>query len=135
MKNKLINIFAILFCVITFAGTGKAQSINHLKFETSFDFIIREQKFPSGKYTVQRLNPADPGVLILRQTDGKLKTVFLTNTMISGKPMEQSQIIFNHSNENYFLTGIWVLGETSGYDILMDKPAPEPIAFEEENND
>ena len=125
MRNKLINFLAILLCVISFAVISKAQSINRLVFETTFDFIIRKQTFPAGKYTVERLNPADPRLLVLREIGGEFKTIFLTHSMISNKTMEESQLIFNHINEGYFLTGIWVGGETNGYDILLDKKAEE----------
>lgn len=135
MRNKLINFFAILLCVISFAVIGKAQSINRLVFETTFNFIIRDQTFPAGKYTIERLNPADPQVLLLREISGEAKTIFLAHSMISNKTMEESQLIFNHINESYFLTGIWVSGETNGYDILLNKPSPEPIVFKGENND
>lgn len=128
MRNKLTNFFAIICCVISFAVISKAQSINRLVFETTFDFIIKKQTFPAGKYTIERLNPADPKILVLREISGEFRTIFLTNSMISNKTMEQSQLIFSHINEGYFLTGIWVGGETNGYDILLDKKT-------EENND
>lgn len=125
MRNKFINFFAIICCVISFAVIGKAQSINRLVFETTFDFIIREQTFPAGKYTIERLNQADPEVLVLREISGEFKTIFLTNSMISNKTMEESELIFSHVNEGFFLTGIWVGGETNGYVLLLGKKGEE----------
>lgn len=125
MRNKLINFLAILLCVISFAVISKAQSINSLVFETTFDFIIKKQTFPAGKYTVERLNPADPRLLVLREISGELKTIFLTHSMVSGKTMEESQLIFRRINESHFLTGIWVGGEINGYDILLSNKKAE----------
>jgi hypothetical protein len=123
MKNKFIKFLAILLCFFSFAIIGKAQSINRLVFETTFDFIIKEQTFTAGKYTIERLNPTNPQVLLLRQADGEAKTIFLTNSMISNKTMAELQLIFSHLNETYLLTGIWVAGKVCGYDIFSDKAA------------
>lgn len=120
LKKKLIHTFAILCCLMTFALVGKAQLINRLKFETSFDFNIKNQKFPAGKYTIERLNPVDPRILILRGENGEMSHILFTNPIDREESAATSQIIFKHNDEGYYLTKIWVDGELNGYGVLLN---------------
>lgn len=122
MKKQLTNIFAILFCIFTFAAAGKAQLTNSLKIEIPFDFIVKKRVFPAGKYYVERLDRANPRVLILRENSGKIKLILQPQETLGDKFSEESKLIFSRSNGAYFLTGIWQSGEKNGYRVLSGAP-------------
>lgn len=123
MKKHLINIFAILCCVAAFAYNGRAAAGNRSEFQIPFTFMVGNQKLPAGKYSVERLNPANPDVLILKQIGGKIKTVFQTRRIGGEKPTAEPRMTFNRRDEGFILSGIWESGENYGYRVLSNEGA------------
>jgi hypothetical protein len=114
MNKQLIKYSAIIGCIVTFAVTGNAKSGIRSEFEIPFDFIIKDQTFPAGKYLIERLNPANSDFLILKKVGGKEKTIFLIQSASTDKLQKQTHLIFSRSSESYVLSEIWTFGEKYG---------------------
>jgi hypothetical protein len=117
MKKKLRNIIAILCCVTALA-VGARSAENRSEFEIPFEFIVKKQTFPAGKYSVARLNAANPDVLILKQVGGKLKTVILARRIGGDEKMRaQSHLSFRRGDAGFYLTEIWEAEGNFGYRV------------------
>ena len=114
MNKQLIKFSAIIGCIVTFAVTNNAKSVSHSECEIPFDFIVKDQTFTAGKYTIERLNPVNSDFLILKKVGGKEKIIFLIQSAVTDKLKKQTQLIFSRSKEKYILSEIWTFGEKYG---------------------
>jgi hypothetical protein len=119
--KKIIQTTAILGCLTVFATIGKAQITNRLRFETSFDFNIKNQKFPAGKYTIERLNQFDPQTLVLRAVNGQMSLIMVGLLINEGEFSDNGKIVFEHIKEDYFLSKILPGSYLNGYEIWLNK--------------
>ena len=119
MKKRVINIFAIFVCFIALAAVGRAVSPNNLKIEIPFEFTVKDQKFPAGKYSIGRLNPADPDLLIMRNESGEAKILLRVQQFLVADMVEKPQLIFDlPENGIRRLTGIRETGTKYRLEIL-----------------
>jgi hypothetical protein len=130
MNKQLIKYSAIIGCIVTFAVTGNAKSVSRSEFEIPFDFMVKNQPFTAGKYSIERLNPINPNFLVLKKVGGKEKTIFLIQSASIDKSKNQLKLIFSRSDEKYVLSGIWAFGEKYAYRVLADNSEDELIRSE-----
>lgn len=121
MKSLFIKCSAIFSCIFMLAGVGSAQSINDSKFEIPFDFIVKDKVFSAGEYSIERLNQGNPNLLILKNSDGKQKTIFLTQNA-GMKKNNQPRLSFKHYEDKYFLERVWLTEEGNGQQVLINNP-------------
>jgi hypothetical protein len=114
MNKQLIKFSAIIGCIVTFAVTNNAKSVSRSECEIPFDFTVKNQIFTAGKYTIERLNPANSDFLILKKVGGTEKTIFLIQSASADKSQKQTHLIFRRSSESYVLSEIWTFGEKYG---------------------
>jgi hypothetical protein len=117
MKKKLRHIIAILCCVAALAVGARSAENRSSVFEIPFEFIVKKQTFPAGKYSVARLDAANPGVLILKQVGGKLKTIIQTRGIAAEKTRAQSHLCFRRGDAGLYLTEIWEADGGLGYHV------------------
>ncbi|HRH42757.1 MAG TPA: hypothetical protein PKY82_14100 [Pyrinomonadaceae bacterium] len=118
MKKIAIKFFAILVCILPFAAAGKAQSSKNAQFEIPFEFIVKDKVFPAGTYSIERLNPGNPSLLIMKNTLGKHKIVFLTQSF-SKEQTNNARLTFKHLGESYFLGSVWINKNLNGLLVLL----------------
>jgi len=112
MEKQFVKIFAILYCTVTFVVAGNAKSASRSEFEIPFDFIVKNQTYPAGKYSVERLTRSSPELLVLKQLGGaKGSSILLRRSTGDIKQRDQLQLSFSHADSKYVLLGIWVYGE------------------------
>ena len=111
MKKQIILIFTISLFIAALSIGSSAKSVNRSEIEIDFDFVVRKQVFPAGKYSVERLNPSSPNFLILKQIGGKSKAVLMIQTTEELKTDYRLRLRFNQPGKTYFLVGIWAFGE------------------------
>ena len=111
MKKQFIKIFAVFYSIAAFAMIGSAKSEGRSEFEIPFDFVVRNQTYPAGRYYVKRLSPSSPDFLVLRQIDGKGIAVLLRQNGADDKQKDQLRLSFTQTGKTYVLLGIWSSGQ------------------------
>lgn len=122
MKNIAIKFVAILVCILPFAVAGKAQSSKNAQFEIPFEFIVKDKVFPAGTYSIERLNPGNPNLLIMKNTGGKQKIVFLTQSF-NKEQTNNARLTFKYLGDSYFLGSILINKNNDGQMALLPTPA------------
>lgn len=112
-----MTIFAILCFVIVGSAAGKANRVNRMDFEIPFDFIVKDQTFTAGKYSVERLNPNAPYVWVLRKIGGKSLAIINTQAAARAEAAGHALLSFNQIDVGYVLTAIWEPGAKRGYRV------------------
>ena len=121
MKKIAIKFVAILVCILPLAATSKAQSSKDAQFEIPFEFIVKDKVFPAGTYSIERLNPGNPSLLIMKNTHGKDKIVFLTQSF-NKEQTNNARLTFKFFGNNYFLGSVWINNNHNGQLALLPSP-------------
>lgn len=108
MKNKLAQFLTLFALTIGFAIAANAQSGTVEKVNIPFDFIVGDQTFDAGQYTINfgALSPTKSAFL-LRSADGK-KSAIINQAVAkySGKIPAEGTFVFFVSNGHYYLAEI-----------------------------
>src|ERR1700754_452081 len=119
MKKQFIKIFAVFYCIAIFSAVGSANPESRSEFKIPFDFIVKNQTYPAGRYYVKRLSPSNPDFLVLRQVDGKGIAVLLRQLAANVKQEDQLQLSFTQTGNTYVLLGVSEAGQKYSF-VLSD---------------
>ena len=118
MKNRLKLLLATMCSMVSlFVAHTNAQSNTCITFDAPFDFVVETKKLPAGRYTVDRLNPGDPAVLVIKAVNGSTKRLFRTHRVESQREGDQPAVVFTRYQDNYFLLRVWGMAERNGREL------------------
>jgi len=125
--------FLLIAAVLVFGGitAANAQVIGGMaiKVNISNSFILDDRTYPAGDYTI---SPTDstidsPYLLVLRGPDG-VAALFDTIPTDSINAAKNTQLVFDKVDDRYFLSKIFVKGDTAGNEIRRTKTEKKLIA-------
>ena len=112
-----MKLFRIAFCVAMFTLTVGAfgqTSPGDLVVDVPFAFSAAGQKLPAGHYIVKK----HTGMI---RIFGNNQSLFVpTHPALRTRP-ESSKLIFHRYGDSYFLSELWVAGNTSGTELYPSK--------------
>ena len=107
MKKQILSIVATLALLIPMSIIGFAGLSGTVKADIPFDFIVGNEEFKAGKYSVSRLSPSNnAGTLTIRSEDGDAVANFnvISATDNGGS---QARLIFRRYGNQYFLVKVF----------------------------
>jgi hypothetical protein len=121
---KKMKYLIALFLTLVGVGSTFARAQDTAVSTIPFDFIIGNQTFPAGKYSIGR-SPNDVlgGPLLIRSADGKTSAFFFPTTEVSAQH-DEGKLVFRHEGDKYFLAEIVGAEEvyTVGPDVRHQRP-------------
>lgn len=122
MKKQLTiaAVLAVLVLALT-TVSADAQGRRAMKIDIPFDFIIGGDSFEAGEYTVGRLSPQKPSILILKSRTGESRKIFLTQPLHSEIAVKKPRVIFSKYEGTYFLAEVWAAGVKNGAELRKSK--------------
>jgi hypothetical protein len=115
----------ILLCFLMGVGTAtaSAQLIGALEVNVPHPFFVNNTKLPAGKYMVRLLDDIESANMMEIQTvDGRTKVMFDTEDAQPKKEPRANKLVFNKIGNDYFLSHIWLDGDTYvGYELEKSK--------------
>ncbi|MGA9770651.1 MAG: hypothetical protein WBV94_16545 [Blastocatellia bacterium] len=124
MKNYLVRGLLIL-CL--FAGIGGAQASAQIDSDETivadipYDFVVRDQTLPAGKYTIKVSDDKDLSVLVLRSANGRRSALFQTQDIQANQTPRKTELVFDKVGDAYFLSQIWLSGSDQGVELEKSK--------------
>ena len=119
MAKQMIKTFSMLMllAVVSLAATVvSAQSARRIVATVPFNFIVGDTEMPAGTYGV---TPAPTGSGILRITGAEnSKTVLRLSSSLHRNNAGRGKLVFHRYQDQYFLSEIWVAGETDGRQLF-----------------
>lgn len=125
MKKQLISL-AMSLALLTGAA-AYAQSSQIMKVDVPFDFTVGNASLPAGVYSVSSDNNAG-GVLTLQNAKAKKGVFILSMANESTKPAAHSELVFHRYGDSYFLSDVWVSGNTIGQHVRTSRHKMEMAA-------
>jgi hypothetical protein len=116
MKKQLFALFGLGLLLATASAYGQTTN---LKANVPFNFVVDGRMLPSGEYTIQSLNGVDEALTI--SGSGQKPSIFLANTCRSLKVSDHSKLVFHRYGDRYFLSEMWVEGNSSGRQLPISR--------------
>ena len=115
------HLFALLGLGLLLAiAPAYAQTIN-LKADVPFDFVVNGSALPSGEYIIRSTNSSGRVLSLSGAAEGPM--FFVANSCRSTKASAQTKLVFIHDRDGYFLSEMWVEGNTSGIQLPKGRRA------------
>lgn len=117
MKHLRSILFAL--AALLLATAAQAQSTN-VTASVPFDFVVADHAYPAGDYVVKSIS--DTGVpILIRNTDQAENGIALSSACSSSKPASTTRLVFHRMGDRYFLSQIWLEGNTTGREFPISK--------------
>jgi hypothetical protein len=113
MKTLLSTIFALGLLAV--ASGANAQTLN-VAGRVPFDFVVGDQTYPGGEYSLQSVEGAPEVITIRNKEDGDARMT-LTRHNEKLNPAEKTVLVFHRFGDQYFLSEVWVAGSSRGISI------------------
>ena len=121
MKNKVLTTIAAIALFMTLAvGTTYAQS-DVIKVNIPFDFTISGKTLPAGEYAVRRSLEGPIIVLTIQSMNNNWGVYLLTHPVRARDFQQESKLVFNHYDDRYFLSQVWLAGRNSGEELTKTR--------------
>lgn len=113
-------LMAVFVCLTSFFSPAvKAQNGELFEIDIPFEFTVRGEILPAGKYKVGRFDPTKPNVLILKNTqNGNVRSVFVQRVE-SATPSSSSCVIFARRRDMLTLYQVWTIDDMSGSQVPL----------------
>lgn len=120
MKNRVVGVLAsLLLGVLAPGSTVQAQQAEPtIKANIPFDFVVGDEIFPPGRYSVVQ---AGPVWLELHDAQGRTLTKLLTNSVETSAQADRSKLRFESEGGRHVLTEVRQEGDSVGQQILGSK--------------
>jgi hypothetical protein len=130
MLKRFTTSIAILMALAA-VGTGpvQAQGTHGFEVEIPFPFVLQDRELPKGKYRLERIDPAKPNLLMIKNNDTHLVRLILTERVEKEFPSTANYLLFRRREEKLYLFQVWTTGAVNGIQIpALDEKGGHPRA-------
>jgi hypothetical protein len=126
MKSQVGRVFASLLLSVLMLGSAlHAQSTERvIKANIPFDFVVGNEVFPAGRYSVALVGPV---MLELRDSRGRALINVLTQSVQTLATSDRPKLRFDSKSGQNVLTQVWQEGHEIGQQVLRSKSAPVAV--------
>jgi hypothetical protein len=115
MKRNFVVFATALVLLVTTAASAETLRLK-VDVNVPFSFIVNRDTLPAGEYRVESMG--DGGrILSVRGLNSKTINLVSPIPCASLEKASQTKLIFHRYGDQYFLTRIWVSGNTDGDEI------------------
>jgi len=115
MKRQAVSLVSLLSLLLV-AGSAIAQTI-HVRGDIPFNFVVGSKTYPAGTYEIGTIDVRNSRTLLLKARDGNASAMINSNAAESLTPANKTKLVFNRYGNQYFLSQIWLNGETRGHQL------------------
>src|SRR5262245_8199097 len=105
MRSVIVT-SALLGATLLFAAPGTARASEILEFTVPFSFLVNNETFPAGQYTIEEGPLGNPSVLLIRGMHTP-DAAFVTTHEAGGQGPKQPALQFERHENQYRLTNVW----------------------------
>ncbi len=126
---KLIPAIGVLVLAGFTAVSAQIGFGSELKIGIPHSFIINDKEFPAGKYIVSPVfTDGSSSMLKVQSENGKESALFETLEKFLDQPSKETELIFNHVGDEYFLSEIRIEGDDQSNQILETKAEKQALS-------
>ncbi|PYS51681.1 MAG: hypothetical protein DMF68_03635 [Acidobacteria bacterium] len=120
--RRAFGIFSILVLLASlFVSSVNAKAPGSVVFQIPFDFVVAGKTLPAGEYIIVRSTLASDEILSIRSLDKSGGVYVLTSTLRASNILNDSKLVFNRYQDQYFLSEFWISGQDSGRKVIKSE--------------
>lgn len=113
---RTISTISLLFLLTV--ASAHAQSVKTIFVKIPFDFNVAGQRLPAGEYIVRRATQNTDDMWQFLRKDGRAGAFVFTMSIEAGAVNEDSRLVFNRYDDEYFLSQVWTAGNSYGCELF-----------------
>lgn len=121
-KNFLIAMMSFVLSISGLA-TARAQVVDTVEADIPFGFTVNDNTLPAGEYSIRRVSPENPGVMVISSKEGHQNAHFVVNSAQAKTEPHKTELIFDRVGDQYFLSEIFESWDVNG--VQLPKPRGE----------
>lgn len=123
MKKEILKGFTMLMLMVALALataviSANAQSLNTVKANIRFEFVVGDKTLPAGEYFVKPVSAG--GALAIQSADGRNSVLRQSGPTERDRNKTHARLVFHRYGQNYFLAEVWN-GESTGRQIAKSR--------------
>ncbi len=126
---RMLTMAGMLTVIVGVAAVSSAQAqtaSNRIDVKVPFEFMVADQKFPAGEYSISRAQPqSGDTILLIRSRKGHDLITRLTIPVETLLPKDKDKVVFQRYGDQYFLAQIWPAGSTAGRALVRSHSQEE----------
>jgi hypothetical protein len=119
MKKQALGIVAVFSLLLVLSSASVQAQSKRNSIDIPINFIVGQKTFPAGEYTVEPTRQDSQNEWLLENTNRHFSVVFTTIPVWSSVTQEQTKLVFNRYDDQYFLSQIYTAGDNSSRELRM----------------
>jgi len=121
MKKQAFRILAVFSVLLTMSAAMVHAQSKRSTINIPFSFTVGHKTLPAGEYTVQPNRGNSDNVWLVESTTGHDSVVFTTGSAWTRETQENTKLVFNNYDGQYFLSQVWSEGDNTGRELRMPR--------------
>jgi hypothetical protein len=121
MKKQAFRILTVLSLLLTMSAAIVHAQTKRSTINIPFSFTVGHKTLPAGEYTVEPNRGNSDNVWLVESTTGHDSVVFTTGSVWTRETQEDTRLVFNNYDGQYFLSQIWSAGDNTGRELRMPR--------------
>ncbi|HYU97571.1 MAG TPA: hypothetical protein VE977_01970 [Pyrinomonadaceae bacterium] len=121
MKKQAFRILAVFSLLLTMSAAIVHAQTKRSTINIPFSFTVGHKTLPAGEYTVEPNRGNSDNVWLVESTTGHDNVVFTTGSAWTRETQENTKLVFNNYDGQYFLSQIWSAGDNTGRELRMPR--------------
>lgn len=119
MKKQAFGIVAVFSLLLVLSSASVQAQSNRNSINIPFNFNVGQKTLPAGEYTVEPTRKDSQNVWLLENKNRHESVVFTTIPAWASVTQEQTKLVFNRYDDQYFLSQIFTAGDNSSRELRM----------------
>ena len=119
MKKQLFGIAAMLTLVLMLTAAYVHAQSNRSSISIPFSFTVGDKTLPAGEYTVEPIRKDAYTSWMVQTRDGHHSVLFTTTPGQANQNQEETRLVFNKYDDQYFLSEIWTTADSFSREVPM----------------
>ena len=119
MKKQAFRILAVFSLLLTLSAAAVHAQSKRSIINVPFSFTVGHKTLPAGEYSVEPNRKDSNSFWLIQSMKGQDSVLFETNSVWTRETQENTRLVFNNYDGQYFLSQIWNAGDNSGRELHM----------------
>jgi hypothetical protein len=118
MKKQVFTILSVFSLLLTLSAVSIHAQSKRSTINIPFSFTVGLKTLPAGEYIVEPNRKDSNSVWLIQSVkDNDNKVLFSTGSVSTGQTQENTRLVFNNYDGQYFLSQILNAGDSSGREL------------------
>ena len=117
MKKQAFRILAVFSLLLTMSAAIVNAQSNRSTINIPFSFTVGHKTLPAGEYTVEPNRRDSNSFWLIQSVKGNDSVLFTTNSVWTSVNQENTRLVLNNYDGQYFLSQIWNAGDNTGREL------------------